>query len=125
MNRLLNFMGVGFSLYSIASIYQFMSKDPIIKKTIRCQYCCKFVNINVSLPFSVLLHPYFTIHYLPSPYIPSLLFPYISHLPLAPISALYIFSPYPLFSPQPPFSSPSPFPPLYPLPITYPTTKHN
>ncbi|KAH7626181.1 large-conductance mechanosensitive channel [Sordaria sp. MPI-SDFR-AT-0083] len=46
MNRLLNFMGVGFSLYSIASIYQFMSKDPIIKKTIRCQYCCKFVNIN-------------------------------------------------------------------------------
>ncbi|KAK3398730.1 gated mechanosensitive channel [Sordaria brevicollis] len=46
MNRLLNFMGVGFSLYSIASIYQWMSKDPIIKKTVRCQYCCKFVNIN-------------------------------------------------------------------------------
>ncbi|KAK3491742.1 large-conductance mechanosensitive channel [Neurospora crassa] len=46
MNRLLNFMGVGFSLYSIASIYQWMSKDPIIKKTVPCPYCCKFININ-------------------------------------------------------------------------------
>ncbi|KAK0701817.1 large-conductance mechanosensitive channel [Lasiosphaeria miniovina] len=44
LNRLVNFVGVGFSLYGLASIYQCFSKDPIIKHTVKCKYCRKRIN---------------------------------------------------------------------------------
>ncbi|KAK4185088.1 large-conductance mechanosensitive channel [Podospora australis] len=44
LNRLLNFIGVGFSLYGMAAFYQWMSKDPIIKHQVKCRYCRKYIN---------------------------------------------------------------------------------
>ncbi|KAK3687345.1 large-conductance mechanosensitive channel [Podospora appendiculata] len=44
LNRLVNFVGVGFSLYGLASLYQCFSKDPIIKRTVKCKYCRKRIN---------------------------------------------------------------------------------
>ncbi|QSZ34142.1 hypothetical protein DSL72_005730 [Monilinia vaccinii-corymbosi] len=42
LNNLINFMGVGLSLYGIAGLYQYFSRDnAIIKHTVRCKYCCK------------------------------------------------------------------------------------
>lgn len=48
LNRLINFMGVGFSLYGLAALYQYFSEDPIIKHTIKCRYCRKRINEKVS-----------------------------------------------------------------------------
>lgn len=48
LNRLLNFMGVGFSLYGLAALYQAVSQDPIIKHTVKCRYCRKRINEKVS-----------------------------------------------------------------------------
>ncbi|KAK4660839.1 hypothetical protein QC762_122620 [Podospora pseudocomata] len=44
LNRLINFIGVGMSLYGMAATYQFFSKDPIIKRTVKCRYCRKSIN---------------------------------------------------------------------------------
>lgn len=44
LNRLLNFVGIGFSLYGIAAFYQWVSKDPIIKHQVKCRYCRKYIN---------------------------------------------------------------------------------
>ncbi|KAK3353593.1 large-conductance mechanosensitive channel [Lasiosphaeria hispida] len=44
LNRLLNFTGVGFSLYGLASLYQCFSKDPIIKHMVKCRYCRKRIS---------------------------------------------------------------------------------
>ncbi|KAK0645688.1 large-conductance mechanosensitive channel [Cercophora newfieldiana] len=44
LNRLINFIGVGLSLYGLASLYQFFSKDPIIKHQVKCRYCRKWIN---------------------------------------------------------------------------------
>ncbi|KAK4157342.1 large-conductance mechanosensitive channel [Chaetomidium leptoderma] len=44
LNRMLNFMGVGFSLYGLAAVYQYLSQDPIIKHTVKCRYCRKRIN---------------------------------------------------------------------------------
>jgi large conductance mechanosensitive channel len=40
-------MGVGFSLYGLAALYQYLSKDPIIKHTVKCRYCRKRINEKV------------------------------------------------------------------------------
>ncbi|KAK4218576.1 large conductance mechanosensitive channel protein [Rhypophila decipiens] len=48
LNRLLNFIGVGFSLYAMASIYQYFSKDPIIKRQVKCKYCKKYISEKAS-----------------------------------------------------------------------------
>jgi len=47
LNRLINFMGVGFSLYGLASLYQCFSKDPIIKHQVKCKYCRKWISEKV------------------------------------------------------------------------------
>ncbi|KAK4226797.1 putative large-conductance mechanosensitive channel [Podospora fimiseda] len=44
LNRVLNFVGVGFVLYGMAWGYQLASKDPIIKRTVKCRYCRKEIN---------------------------------------------------------------------------------
>ncbi len=49
LNRLLNFMGVGFSLYGLAAVYQWLSHDPIIKHNVKCRYCRKWINEKVSV----------------------------------------------------------------------------
>ncbi|KAK4100281.1 gated mechanosensitive channel [Parathielavia hyrcaniae] len=44
LNRLLSFLGVGVSLYGLAALYQYLSRDPIIKHTVKCRYCRKRIN---------------------------------------------------------------------------------
>ncbi|KAK4130220.1 gated mechanosensitive channel [Trichocladium antarcticum] len=44
LNRLVNFMGVGVSLYGLAALYQYLSEDPIIKHTVKCRYCRRRIN---------------------------------------------------------------------------------
>ncbi|KAK8128329.1 hypothetical protein PG984_009437 [Apiospora sp. TS-2023a] len=44
INKLVNFLGVGLTLYCIARTYQCFSHDPIIKHTVKCRYCKKLVS---------------------------------------------------------------------------------
>ncbi|OTA69589.1 gated mechanosensitive channel [Hypoxylon sp. EC38] len=44
LNRVINFLGIGIALYGLASLYQYLSHDPIIKHTVRCRYCRKNVS---------------------------------------------------------------------------------
>ncbi|OAA65710.1 mechanosensitive ion channel [Niveomyces insectorum RCEF 264] len=44
LNRVINFVGVGLSLYALASMYQYFSHDPIIKHTVKCKYCRKRIS---------------------------------------------------------------------------------
>lgn len=43
LNKVINFLGVGLALYGLASLYQCLSHDPIIKHTVKCRYCGKNV----------------------------------------------------------------------------------
>ncbi|KAJ9136435.1 Mechanosensitive ion channel [Pleurostoma richardsiae] len=44
INKLVNFIAIGVACYGLANLYQWLSKDPIIKHTIKCPYCRKRVN---------------------------------------------------------------------------------
>ncbi|KAI6262325.1 hypothetical protein MCOR19_001517 [Pyricularia oryzae] len=41
VNKVLNFLGLGVSLYALAGLYQYFSNDPIIKHLKKCPYCKK------------------------------------------------------------------------------------
>ncbi|KAI0890190.1 gated mechanosensitive channel [Annulohypoxylon maeteangense] len=43
LNRIVNFLGIGIALYGLASLYQYLSNDPIIKHTVKCRYCKKSI----------------------------------------------------------------------------------
>ncbi|KAI1381938.1 gated mechanosensitive channel [Hypoxylon crocopeplum] len=43
LNRVVNFLGIGLALYGLASLYQYLSHDPIIKHSVKCRYCKKGV----------------------------------------------------------------------------------
>lgn len=49
LNKTLNFIGLGTALYALAGLYQYLSKDPIIKHMVKCRYCRKRVNEKVSM----------------------------------------------------------------------------
>ena len=51
LNKVFNFIGVGLALYSIASIYSWLSSDAIIKHTVKCKYCRKRISEKVSKSF--------------------------------------------------------------------------
>ncbi|CAN8102897.1 unnamed protein product [Discula destructiva] len=44
LNKTLNFVGMGMALYGLASLYEYFSVDPIIRRTVKCRYCKKWVN---------------------------------------------------------------------------------
>ncbi|KAH7383479.1 large-conductance mechanosensitive channel [Cadophora sp. MPI-SDFR-AT-0126] len=43
-NKIINFLGVGLALYVIASLYDTMSNESIIKITVKCRYCRKRIS---------------------------------------------------------------------------------
>lgn len=47
LNKTINFMGLGLALYSLASLYEYLSRDPIVKRTVKCRYCKKRINEKV------------------------------------------------------------------------------
>ncbi|KAI0378020.1 gated mechanosensitive channel [Hypomontagnella monticulosa] len=44
LSRIINFLGIGLALYGLASLYQYLSHDPIIKHTVKCRYCKKRIS---------------------------------------------------------------------------------
>ncbi|CZR56601.1 related to large-conductance mechanosensitive channel [Phialocephala subalpina] len=44
LNKTINFIGVGLALYLLASIYEFFSKDTVIKYQVKCRYCRKRIS---------------------------------------------------------------------------------
>lgn len=44
LNTVLNFLGVGASLYALARVYGWVSKDSIIRHTVKCKFCRKSVS---------------------------------------------------------------------------------
>ncbi|KAG9242703.1 putative ion channel [Calycina marina] len=52
VNKVVNFMGVGIALYTVASIYEWFSNDSIIKCTVKCKYCRKRISERVRRIFS-------------------------------------------------------------------------
>ena len=48
INKVLNFTGVGLALYIVASFYEWVSSDSIIKATVKCKYCRKRISEKVS-----------------------------------------------------------------------------
>ncbi|KAK8106266.1 hypothetical protein PG999_009625 [Apiospora kogelbergensis] len=44
INKFINFLGIGLALYGLASLYQYFSNDPIIKHTVKCRYCKKYIS---------------------------------------------------------------------------------
>lgn len=47
LNKVVNFIGVGLALYAVASLYELVSKDPIIKHMVKCKYCRKRISTKV------------------------------------------------------------------------------
>ncbi|KAJ5432947.1 Large-conductance mechanosensitive channel [Penicillium daleae] len=45
VENILNFAGVSLTLFAVAHLYMFISHDKIIKPTIRCRYCRKFISV--------------------------------------------------------------------------------
>ncbi|KAJ5489091.1 Anditomin synthesis protein L [Penicillium diatomitis] len=45
VETLLNFAGVSLTLFAVAHLYMFVSHDKIIKPTVRCRYCRKFISV--------------------------------------------------------------------------------
>lgn len=48
LNKTLNFIGLGSALYALAGLYQYLSKDRIIKHMVKCRYCRKRIYEKVS-----------------------------------------------------------------------------
>ncbi|KZO99371.1 gated mechanosensitive channel [Calocera viscosa TUFC12733] len=44
LNNLFHFLGLGLALYLLAQFYGWVSKDSIIKHTVRCAYCRKEIS---------------------------------------------------------------------------------
>jgi len=54
LNKVFNFFGVGLALYTVALIYEWGSKESIIKATVKCKYCRKRISEKVSTLFCVI-----------------------------------------------------------------------
>jgi len=50
INTVLNFLGLGLSLYIVARIYGAVTDDAIIKPTVKCKYCRKRISEKVCWP---------------------------------------------------------------------------
>ncbi|KAJ5677720.1 uncharacterized protein N7477_003353 [Penicillium maclennaniae] len=44
IENILNFLGVSLTLFAVAHAYMFVSHNKIIKPTVRCRYCKKFIS---------------------------------------------------------------------------------
>ncbi|KAJ5397443.1 hypothetical protein N7509_005556 [Penicillium cosmopolitanum] len=45
IETILNFMGVSLTLFAVAHLYMAVSHNKIIKPTVRCRYCKKFISV--------------------------------------------------------------------------------
>ena len=42
--KALNFLGIALSLFSIAKMYEVLTNDKIVKRTVKCRYCRKRIS---------------------------------------------------------------------------------
>lgn len=47
IENILNFLGVSLTLFAVAHAYMYVSHNKIIKPTVRCRYCKKFISVQV------------------------------------------------------------------------------
>ncbi|KAJ5713128.1 uncharacterized protein N7483_010309 [Penicillium malachiteum] len=47
VENLLNFMGISLTLFAVAHLYMLISHNKIIKPTVRCRYCKKYISVEV------------------------------------------------------------------------------
>ena len=47
VETILNFAGVSLTLFAVAHMYMWISHDKIIKPTIKCRYCRKYISLEV------------------------------------------------------------------------------
>lgn len=50
IDTLINFLGIGIALYTIAQAYTWASSDAIIKHTVKCKFCRKRISEKVVIP---------------------------------------------------------------------------
>ncbi|KAL4982212.1 hypothetical protein BDW68DRAFT_182772 [Aspergillus falconensis] len=44
LEKVVNFLGISLTLYTLAQIYMVVSQDKIIKRSVRCRYCRKWIS---------------------------------------------------------------------------------
>ncbi|KAL4767400.1 large-conductance mechanosensitive channel [Aspergillus nidulans var. acristatus] len=44
LEQVVNFLGISLTLYTLAQIYMFASHDKIIKRSVKCRYCRKWIS---------------------------------------------------------------------------------
>lgn len=49
-------MGVGLILYTVGHVYTWFSHDVVIKRTVQCRYCRKFISAKVCMPLEPCNH---------------------------------------------------------------------
>jgi hypothetical protein len=56
ITHIVNFLSLGVALYALTCLYQYFSKDNIIKDTVSCRYCGKDISQKVREPFPLVLY---------------------------------------------------------------------
>lgn len=48
LNKFISFVGIGLTLYAVGQVYTYFSEDVVIKRTVKCRYCRKWISSKVS-----------------------------------------------------------------------------
>ena len=48
LSKSLNFIAIALSLFGIAKMYEVVTKDKVVKRTVKCRYCRKRISEKVS-----------------------------------------------------------------------------
>ncbi|KAF3402496.1 Anditomin synthesis protein L [Talaromyces pinophilus] len=44
LNKVISFIGIGLTLYTVGQVYTYFSEDVVIKRTVKCRYCRKWIS---------------------------------------------------------------------------------
>lgn len=47
LNKVFGFVGIGLTLYTVGQVYTYFSEDVVIKRTVKCRYCRKWISSKV------------------------------------------------------------------------------
>ena len=47
LNEFISFVGIGLTLYAVGQVYTYFSDDVVIKRTVKCRYCRKWISSKV------------------------------------------------------------------------------
>lgn len=57
LNTFISFVSIGLTLYTVGQVYTYFSEDVVIKRTVKCRYCRKWISSKVS-SLTVWCHTY-------------------------------------------------------------------